>query len=795
MRWRSGLAGAYVAALVASYAFRGGGTEPSASADVETLTVQAVDGDQRSSAPVRLAYREYRGRDGKVPIVLLHGSPGGSVTFAGLAPLLAADRVVLVPDLPGFGQSSRRIPDYSFAAHARYVRDLLDALGIRRAHVLGFSMGGGVALSFADLAPDRLASLTMLSAIGVQEFELLGEYHVNHVIHGAQLAGLWTLGHLVPHTGSLDAPLPYARNFFDSDQRPLADALRRVAVPTFIVHGRADPLVPIEAAIEHARLIPQSELRIVEDDHFMVFDDPQRLATIIGPFLRRVDSGEAATRAQAPMARLVAATRPFDPRIVPRARAVNAVVLGGLFTAGSACGATVAAIGAGVLVAQGRSGAAMAFICCALGSLMASVRRRSIIGSARAMLLAAGAVAVGVAAGSAWFSTSMLAGADAWTRAAVVTTATTLVVWLSILACSYRRRRLLVSSWVRLTHWEYWPPWITYVPVAAFVLWLMLRHRSATAFTAANPAIPAGGFIGESKIDILRGLGTTRNAVARSGLIDGTLPREGKLARAAQLMQTLALELPVVLKPDVGQRGAGVVVARSKAEMTSYLESTTADTILQEYIPGVEFGVFYYRHPLEPRGHILSMTEKHLPAVVGDAMRSLERLILEDRRSLGMARFHLRRHRTALRQVPAKDVRISLGDCGSHCRGATFLDGSRWLTPSVDDAFDEIAQGYAGFYFGRFDVRSSSTADFTAGRFTIIELNGVTSEATHIYDPEVTLIEAYRALFDQWRLAFEIGAANIARGARAWTVFELVGLVRRYRQGGDQLIGMRQSRR
>ena len=102
MRWRRGLAGAYVVALVAAYAYRVGGTEPQASADVETLTVQAVDGDQRSSAPVRLAYREYRGHDGKVPIVLLHGSPGASVTFAGLAPLLAADRRVLVPDLPGF---------------------------------------------------------------------------------------------------------------------------------------------------------------------------------------------------------------------------------------------------------------------------------------------------------------------------------------------------------------------------------------------------------------------------------------------------------------------------------------------------------------------------------------------------------------------------------------------------------------------------------------------------------------------------------------------------------------------
>ena len=60
---------------------------------------------------------------------------------------------------------------------------------------------------------------------------------------------------------------------------------------------------------------------------------------------------------------------------------------------------------------------------------------------------------------------------------------------------------------------------------------------------------------------------------------------------------------------------------------------------------------------------------------------------------------------------------------------------------------------------------------------TILELNGVTSEVTHIYDPAVSLIEAYRALCAQWRLAFEIGAENASRGARVWSVAELTGLV------------------
>lgn len=68
----------------------------------------------------------------------------------------------------------------------------MDALGIERAHLLGFSMGGGVVLNVADIAPQRVGSITMLSAIGVQEAELLGDYHLNHALHGAQLAAIWS---------------------------------------------------------------------------------------------------------------------------------------------------------------------------------------------------------------------------------------------------------------------------------------------------------------------------------------------------------------------------------------------------------------------------------------------------------------------------------------------------------------------------------------------------------------------------------------------------------------------------
>jgi hypothetical protein len=222
--------------------------------------------------------------------------------------------------------------------------------------------------------------------------------------------------------------------------------------------------------------------------------------------------------------------------------------------------------------------------------------------------------------------------------------------------------------------------------------------------------------------------------------------------------------LPIVLKPDQGERGRGVRVARCRRELESYLVDAPGDTVIQEYVPGVEFGVFYVRRPSEPRGSILSITEKHLPAVAGDGRRTLERLILDHPRALCMARFHLVQQQARLPMIPPAGQRVSLGDCGSHCRGAEFLDGRGYGTAALEEAIDAVSRRYDGFYFGRFDVRAPSPEAFARGEFTVIELNGVTSEPTHIYDPRVTLGDAYRALFEQWSLAFEIGAENARAG-------------------------------
>ncbi|MEO6708459.1 MAG: SNARE-like domain protein, partial [Planctomycetota bacterium] len=102
--------------------------------------------------------------------------------------------------------------------------------------------------------------------------------------------------------------------------------------------------------------------------------------------------------------------------------------------------------------------------------------------------------------------------------------------------------------------------------------------------------------------------------------------------------------------------------------------------------------------------------------------------------------------------------------------------------PMIESAIDRISRAYHGFYFGRYDVRAESLEAFQAGAFTVIELNGATSEATHIYDPKFTVLEAWRTLREQWRILFEIARRNRARGTPTVGVGELWSEMRRYRR-------------
>lgn len=383
--------------------------------------------------------------------------------------------------------------------------------------------------------------------------------------------------------------------------------------------------------------------------------------------------------------------------------------------------------------------------------------------------------AAGTEAASAFTRTEQ----PAWPAHAVV-----LVGFVSFLrgaraGAAARWRQRVAARIVRWRRWEFWPMWAFYAPVVAWVGLLSLRYGGPTTITAANPGMPDGGTVGESKSDILALLPaavTIRWFVVEPG------PRRARLAGWRERMEERGWTFPLVLKPDVGQRGQGVRLARSAFDVARYLAREPRRVLVQPYHPGpFEAGVFYYRHPAAARGRILSITDKHFPAVIGDGRSTVEDLIWAHPRYRVQAATFLVRHRRMRDRILAPGERLQLALAGNHAQGTLFRDGRHLITPALEQRIDEIARACPGFYVGRFDVRYSDPAEFIAGRdLAIVELNGATAEATDIYDPANSLLAAYRRLFTQWRMVYAIGAANRSRGARVSSLRRMVRLIREH---------------
>ena len=205
---------------------------------------------------------------------------------------------------------------------------------------------------------------------------------------------------------------------------------------------------------------------------------------------------------------------------------------------------------------------------------------------------------------------------------------------------------------------------------------------------------------------------------------------------------------------------------RSDDELRSYLSSANTSILLQEHIGGEEFGVFYMRYPGDNKSLVYSITEKTFPVVYGDGRRTLEKLLMENPRTHYMAEFLLNLHADKLEMVLPEGEAFKVVEIGSHCRGSVFLDGNRYITPELEAVIDTISRQIDGFHFGRYDIRVENTALLSKGEgFKVLEVNGVTSESTNVYDPDNSVIDAYKILFRQWYSAFEIGQQSIDNGA------------------------------
>src|SRR5262245_48858751 len=236
--------------------------------------------------------------------------------------------------------------------------------------------------------------------------------------------------------------------------------------------------------------------------------------------------------------------------------------------------------------------------------------------------------------------------------------------------------RQLATRLARWRYWEFWPAWIFYPPVGVYCGWLALKYRGFTLPTVANPGIFSGGVVGESKSAMLKVLfATSPQFTAEAAAVTGdtVAARQRSLDEACK---RLGLGFPFILKPDIGQRGVGVKLIRSREQVESYLRQTGAQLVVQRYVPGpYEVGIFYYRFPNERRGHIFAITEKTFPKLTGDGRSTIVELIQCDPRARFMADKYLQRFIERRDEVLPAGEELKLVEAGNHAQGCIFRDG------------------------------------------------------------------------------------------------------------------------
>lgn len=266
--------------------------------------------------------------DGPV-MLLIHGMAGSSRTWKEVMPLLARSFTVIAPDLLGHGESAKPLGDYSLGAHASGLRDLLSALGIDRATIVGQSLGGGVAMQLAYQHPETAERLVLAGAGGlgrevswlIRLFALPGTEYLLSLLcpafvrdHGNDLSRfLHQRGWRAPHAA--ETWRAYASLAEPENRRAFVRTLRAVidpggqtvsardrlylasGVPTLIMWGDQDPIIPVAHAYAAHEAIPGSRLEIFAGaGHFLHVEEPLRFAELLTDFVESTAAASALLR-------------------------------------------------------------------------------------------------------------------------------------------------------------------------------------------------------------------------------------------------------------------------------------------------------------------------------------------------------------------------------------------------------------------------------------------------------------------------------------------------------------------
>lgn len=734
---------------------------------------------------------------------------------------LAKTNTILKVDYLSFAKHTNKP---SAQAYAEHIQSIIGTYKSDSLHIIANGFGAVVSSHFLNVSGSKVRSLTLFEPEGVLEFELLGGYHLNRGVYQIINAASWVVQNLLPDFGYFENTWLndlYSRIRLNTDLRNLPYLYTRIQTPTIIIDCKQNNESVTRISSELNRLIVTSDLlnpvsgRSTSSELIQIFiNDPSkadqdvsvsRKVKALIPFSNsKIISAEGWVLTGLMLLIIFSTFISEDLACIGAGLMVSRGLMS-FFPAVTAC--YIGIFVGDILVYFSGKWLGKSTIYKfpfkwfitekdiqrsnqwfqAKGPIIILISR-FIPGTRFPTYFSAGIIGASFWMFIFYFGIASLLWTPAIVSLAMVL-GNELIYYFSVYQdyalwvlmgtilfvlfvlkvliplFTFKGRRLLYGKVNRLVRWEFWSIYVLYTPIVLYSLVLWIKFKKITVVTAANPGIEEGGFKGESKNEILKKI-KSKGSVARFIYLDSEYSSTDLIDSTLSFMELNSLKFPIVLKPDKGERGKGVQIIKDVDELKFNLSNLSEPHILQEFIEGKEYGVFYYRFPCNENGNIFSITKKNKLSVIGDGKQTLEELILRDSRAVFMAQTHFNKHLDNLYSVPKKGEKVTLTELGTHSRGSLFLDGSELNSDALIKKIDEISKSFKdGFYFGRYDLITGSSEELSKGEnIKVIELNGVTSESTNIYDPKHSFIFAVRTLMEQWRIAFEIGAQNHKSG-------------------------------
>lgn len=319
-------------------------------------------------------------------------------------------------------------------------------------------------------------------------------------------------------------------------------------------------------------------------------------------------------------------------------------------------------------------------------------------------------------------------------------------------------RMFKLKFFKKFTEWEYWPSYMFYIPNLPYAFYLALKSRNFTFYSAVNPSIKSSGNGTESKFDTLKLVPSSYKPKSIFVSVDRNFEA------VIRALHKHGIDYPIIAKPDVGFRGLLVEKIYSDELLKKYLDSYPVPIIIQEFIdlPN-ECGIFYSRLPNHKKGKITSLTMKSFLSVTGDGVSNLSKLIAYDKRAQHFTAMLRIAHQAKWYSTLKKGETYLLSDIGNHCKGTQFINGNHLIDDKLTEALDTFNKKIKGWYYGRLDVKYNTLEELKEGKnFIVLEINGIISEPTHIYDPyNATYFQALRSIRAHWDIVYNIAKINM----------------------------------